>query len=87
MYQKKTISTKFIGCIFVFTLLLLAVPLHAAVFYVSTSGTRSSGASTAGDWSNANCYGTISAAIQRMSGGDEVVVNDGVYTGVNNVIG
>ncbi|HRR21744.1 MAG TPA: chondroitinase-B domain-containing protein, partial [Desulfomonilia bacterium] len=87
MYQKKSITLKSIGFTIVFALVFMCVPLHAAVYYVSPGGTRTSGASTEGNWTNSNCYGTISAAIQRMSGGDEVVVNDGTYTGLNNVIG
>jgi hypothetical protein len=61
--------------------------VNAATLYVSENGTRTSGASTPGDWSNSNCYSTIGVAIDRMSGGDEVVVNDGIYTGINNAIG
>jgi hypothetical protein len=61
--------------------------LYSDVFYVSTTGMRTSGTSTLDDWTNGNCYGNIIAAIQQMSGGDSVVVNDGTYSGVTNVIG
>ena len=61
-------------------LFLLATSSYSATFYVTGGGTKTSGASTANDWSNSNCYGSISAAISKMSGGDEVVVNDGTYT-------
>lgn len=56
----------------------------SSVFYVSNSGQRTSGASTAGNWSDANCYGSIRAAISHMSGGDEVVVDDGTYSMTDN---
>lgn len=81
------LSKQFAGWCILATMLLFSVPLSAATFYVSTSGTKTSGASVEGDWSNSNCYSTISAAIRNMSGSDEVVVNDGIYTGYDNVIG
>lgn len=87
MHQTRLCTTRIIGWIGLFSILFLSTPLFAATLYVSPTGTKTSGASTADDWSSGNCYGTISAAIQRMSGGDEVVVNDGVYSGIGNAIG
>lgn len=72
--------------IFIF-LLIIPLSSSAAVFHVSTTGTKSSGASTPDDWTNANCYGTITAAISEMSGQDEVIVDDGSYIGTVNSIG
>ena len=66
--------------------LMLVTEASAASFYVSATGTKTSGASTPDDWSNTNCYGAIGAAIERMGGADEVVVNDGTYAGVANFI-
>lgn len=45
-------------------------------YYVQTGGTRTSGASTAGDWSAANCYGSIQDALDETSDGDSVVLDD-----------
>lgn len=56
----------------------------AADVYMSTTGTKTSGKSTAGDWSNSNCYPTLRTAMAAMSGGDTVTIDDGTYTGVNN---
>jgi len=61
--------------------------VNAAVFHVKTTGTKTIGASIADDWTDANSYGTIGAAIAEMSGGDEVIVDDGVYSGLVNAIG
>ena len=72
--------------IIVIVLFLCPVIVDAAIFYVSINGKRTFGASTPGDWSTNNCYGTISAAIENMSGGDEVVVDDGTYVGMPNSI-
>jgi hypothetical protein len=58
----------------------------AADVYVSLTGTKTSGKSTAGDWSNANSYNNLRAAMAAASGGDTITINDGTYTGVNNLI-
>jgi hypothetical protein len=58
-----------------------------ALYYVSTTGTKTTGASTADNWANANCYGNIRAAIVvATTAGDEIVINDGTYTGTSNQI-
>lgn len=71
--------------------LLFASPCFAENYYcVKQSGTKTSGVSTtnisAFGWALADCYGTIQGAITRMAGGEQVVVDDGTYTGVNNAI-
>jgi hypothetical protein len=80
--QRPTLVSSFLrqAMISLASLFLMTTTCYAATFYVSSGGTKTSGASTANDWSNSNCYGSISAAISKMSGGDEVVVNDGTYT-------
>ena len=67
-------------------LLMMSTNAFAADVYMSVSGTKTSGKSTSGDWSNANCYSNIQAAMAAMSSGDTLVINDGTYTGVSNVI-
>lgn len=74
-------------CIILVAMMVLPMALCAATYYVTPGGTRTSGASTLDNWSTSNCYGTIISAIMQMSGGDEVVVNQGTYTGVANSIG
>ena len=50
-------------------------------YYVKVGGTRTSGKSTADDWSDANCYGSIQAAInQPWNRWDEIVLSDEVHT-------
>jgi hypothetical protein len=58
----------------------------AADVYVSLTGTRTSGKSTAGDWTNANCYNNIRAAMTAASASDTITINDGTYTGSSNLI-
>lgn len=67
-------------------MLLVAVEASAADVYMSTTGTKTTGKSTASDWSNANCYSTLAGAFAAMSGGDTLTINDGTYTGSNNAI-
>jgi hypothetical protein len=74
--------------VFVSLSLIIICPAisSAAVFHVKVGGLKSSGASVSGDWGNSNCYATIGAAIKSMQGGDEVIVDDGKYEGVQNSI-
>jgi parallel beta-helix repeat protein len=58
----------------------------AADVYLSKTGTKTSGTSIAGDWSNSNCYGNLHAALAAMSGGDKLTIDDGTYTGTANSI-
>lgn len=44
--------------------------------YVKSSGTRVSGESTPGDWSDANCYPRVSASVGVWTGATQVVLND-----------
>ena len=44
--------------------------------YVKSSGTRVSGESTPGDWSDANCYPRVSASVSAWTGNTQVVLND-----------
>lgn len=67
-------------------LVLLQIPVFAADVYMSTTGTKTNGKSTAGDWSNTNCYGNLRAAMAAMSGGDTLTIDDGAYTGSSNAI-
>ena len=52
-------------------------------FCVSTTGTKTSGTSTTDiasfGWANSDCYHSIEAAIDAMSPGDQVWINDGTY--------
>ena len=53
-----------------------------AIFYVTSTGTKSSGASTADDFSNANCYATPAAAITAgadISGPHTLIIFSGTY--------
>ncbi len=54
-----------------------------SVFHLKSGGTKTGGsASTPGDWSNANCYGTwpnVMAAIAAGADGDSVIVNDEIF--------
>lgn len=58
-----------------------------AVYHLKTGGSKTSGASTAADWTDANCYGTFSnwmGALDSASDGDEGIVNDEIFvTGTN----
>jgi len=67
-------------------MLLLASPAFAADVYMSTTGTKTTGKSVAGDWSNANCYNSLDSAMAAMSGGDTLTIDDGTYTGNENAI-
>ena len=50
-------------------------------YYVKVGGTRTTGRSTPGDWSEANCYSTIQSALnQPWTADDSVVVDDGAWS-------
>ncbi len=63
-----------------FTAVLLVMVINpgaspASRFHVKSSGTRVAGASNAGDWSDANCYPTLSLAALAASGGDSLLLD------------
>jgi len=58
----------------------------AADVYMSTTGTKNTGKSTTGVWTDANCYGNLHAAMAAMSSGDTLTIDDGTYTGDSNSI-
>ena len=54
-------------------------------YYVRVGGTRTSGKSTADDWSSANCYGSLQTAInQNWTAFDEIVLFDEPHT-ISNI--
>jgi len=53
--------------------------------YVKSSGTRVSGESTPGDWSDANCYPRVSASVGAWTGATQVVLNDETITETTTV--
>ena len=58
----------------------------ALEFHLKTTGVRRSGKCVPGVWSNANCYGSLRLAMSSMSGGDTLLIDDGIYTGRSNSI-
>lgn len=61
-----------------------------AVFHLKTGGSKTSGASTASDWTDANCYGTFAdwmGALDSASDGDEGIVNDEIFVTAANFAG
>lgn len=61
-----------------------------AVYHLKTGGSKSSGASTADDWTNANCYGSYAnwmAALGAAADGDEGIVNDEIFVTALNFAG
>lgn len=73
---------------FLFLAIFLMLPnfAKAADVCMSTTGTKTSGKSTAGDWSSSNCYNNLQAAMAAASGGDTVTIDDGTYSASNNYI-
>ena len=85
LINKKNILFCFLSLFFLI-LVLMSESVLAAEIYMSKTGTKTSGKSTAGDWSNGNCYSTLRAAMLAMSGGDTLTINDGTYSGTANTI-
>jgi len=56
-----------------------------AAFYVTNTGTRTTGQSETSNWADANCYGDITTAISQTSNGDTVVIAEGTYSSTDNV--
>lgn len=56
-----------------------------SVVHIKSTGTKSSGTSTADDWSDANCYPIASwtTALAATSAGDSVLFNDEAFTASN----
>lgn len=51
-----------------------------ATWHIKTTGTRSSGASTAGNWTDANCYPNVAAIDDTvLAGGDTIIFDDDVH--------
>jgi hypothetical protein len=66
-------------------IIIIPTASFAADVYVKIGGTRTSGKSTTGDWSNANCYPDIvTHGFPAMSAGDTMTIDDGTYTGTAN---
>jgi hypothetical protein len=64
----------------ILTLLMVgSVSSFAADIYVQKGGTKTSGKSVAGDWSNGNCYSGPVAGFAAMSAGDTMTIDDGNY--------
>ena len=59
---------------------LLCAPAAAERFHVSTDGLRTAGPSTPGDWSPANCYATLSAALGQSAPADSVLLARQAHT-------
>jgi hypothetical protein len=59
---------------------------QSSIYCLSLTGTRTSGVSVLNDWSNTNCYNNLHDIFSEMSGGNTIIVNDGVYTGSQNAI-
>lgn len=78
----------FAGFLIVGSILLFASDGFSAVFYMKATGvkTRSSGPSLLGNWNDTNCYGNLYTALHSMSGGDTLIINDGIYSGGGNAI-
>ena len=88
-YRKKS-NTMGVGLAFALLVLFAVVAsanfAQAADLYMSTTGTKTSGKSTSGDWSNANCYNNLRSAMAAAAGGDTITINDGTYSGTGNLI-
>jgi len=61
-------------------LVLFSSQIWAADYYVRTTGTRISGASTPDDWSDSNCYATIEAALSAAGQPDRVFLFKETHT-------
>lgn len=72
----------FIVTIIFISLSLLALSAKAATYYVDGSATNDSGT---GSTTSPKKY--ITSGIRLMQGGDTLIIRDGTYTGLNNMIG
>jgi len=50
-----------------------------AVFHVKNSGTKTTGASTPDDWTNANCYASLETGSAALTDGDEMILDDDTF--------
>lgn len=57
-----------------------------AVFQVKASGSKTTGASTAEDWSDANCYGSIQTALNQTAANDTVILDDGDWVVSSDIV-
>jgi len=82
--QKQILKLIFLVVVF------FAVPnfASAADVYMSKTGTKTTGKSTAGNWSNSNCYNNLEDIFiaNSLSPGDTLTIDDGIYTGASNSI-
>lgn len=53
---------------------------------MAEGGTRTSGESIPNSWVAENCYPNLASVLPLMAPGDELVIDDGVYTGAENQI-
>ncbi|MBE0565047.1 MAG: hypothetical protein IH621_03755, partial [Krumholzibacteria bacterium] len=51
-----------------------AAPAWAARYHVRTGGARDAGPSAAGDWTPANCYGSLAAAALAAAPADSILL-------------
>lgn len=65
----------------ILALLFLPVQLYAATYYMATTGNNSNNGSESAPWL------TLAYSFSKMSGGDTLIIEDGVYTGSANRIG
>jgi len=83
----KLMDFKYLYVFIIVFICLRTAGAFASDVYMSTTGTKITGKSTTGDWSNANCYNNLTAAFAAMSSGDTLTVDDGNYTSHLNTIG
>lgn len=55
------------------------------LIHVKSTGTRTTGVSIAGDWSDANCYPRVSASVSAWTGDTQVVLNDEIINETTTV--
>jgi len=74
-------KVKFITIVALGFILAFCLPLQAATLYVSPSGNDSGGSG-----SSASPWKTLSYAVDRLNGGDTLILKDGIYSGAANAI-
>ena len=58
----------------------------AAVYCMKTTGVKTVGSSVIDNWTDGNCYDNLGSIFSQMQGGDDIVIDDGEYTGAGNHI-
>ena len=56
------------------------------VYHVSATGTKTNGASTPNDWSDANCYGNVQDALDETADGDHVILDHGDFVVADDIV-